>query len=274
MERPIGVIDSGVGGLTVAKEIMKLLPKEPIIYLGDNARCPYGSRSVKEIQQFSMEIIDFLMLKNIKALVIACNTITAYMLDILQDKLSIPVVGVIQPGARMAKQQTKTNYVGIIATEATINSNSYPLHLKKLNPEIKTLSLACPLFVPYVEKGIFEGEEIDEVIRHSLIQLRDEQNIDTLVLGCTHFPLLDTAIQKVVGESIQLISPSIETARELKNRLAERDLLEVENRQPEHNFYTTGERATFESFVRKIIPDNVIEEKNINIEHLNLLSIK
>lgn len=273
MRRPIGVIDSGVGGLTVAKEIMNLLPKENLIYFGDTARVPYGPRSEQEIIQFTLEIVDYLLLQNIKALVIACNTITAYTINLLREKLSIPVIGVIKAGARTALRETKSKHIAVIATEATIQSQAYEKHLSAADQEVKTRGLACPLFVPYVEKGIFDGEEIEAVVRTSLTEIKDSPTIDSIILGCTHFPLLEKTIQKTVGDSIKLISPSKETARDLKLVLRERELLNRQKGHPNYSLITTGDLKSFKNLIEKILPNLRTSHKKVKVQRLSLMNI-
>ncbi|GEN31454.1 glutamate racemase [Cerasibacillus quisquiliarum] len=255
MERPIGVIDSGVGGLTVAQELMRQLPNEQLIYFGDTLRCPYGSRTKDEIIQFTWEMVHFLFEKNIKMLVIACNTATAYTLKSLQQQLPIPVIGVIKPGARAAIKATKNNVVGVIGTEATVSSKAYETALKQIKPEITVQSLACPLFVPMVEKGILSGEEAERVVKHSLKSLIKDNRMDTLVLGCTHYPLLKETIQSVIGDDLTIISSSDETARETSAILEVHNLLATKPRQNDHIFYTTGELEIFRH-IAKVIFNN------------------
>ncbi|HEY4601142.1 MAG TPA: glutamate racemase [Cerasibacillus sp.] len=252
MERPIGVIDSGVGGLTVAQELMRQLPNEQLIYLGDTLRCPYGSRTKDEIIQFTWEMVHFLLKKDIKMLVIACNTATAYTLNSLQQQLSIPVIGVIKPGARAAIKTTKNNDIGVIGTEATVSSKAYETALKQIKPEINVQSLACPLFVPMVEKGVLEGEEAKKTVEQSLKSIIKERNMDTLVLGCTHYPLLKGTIQSVIGNDVTIISSSDETAREASAILEVHHLLSTRPRQVQHIFYTTGELDIFKQITKVI----------------------
>ncbi|MCG1027873.1 glutamate racemase [Virgibacillus halodenitrificans] len=245
MQRAIGVIDSGVGGLTVAYELMRQLPKEKLIYIGDTKRCPYGPRSEQEVRAFTWEMVSFLLEKNIKLLVIACNTATAFTLKELQDKLDIPVLGVIQPGARAAIKWTKNNHVGVIGTEGTIRSNAYKDALENINPAITVDSLACPMFVPMVEQGIMFGEKAESVVKETLKPLKNNKIMDTLILGCTHYPLIKNTIQKEMGANITIISSSEETARETSALLSMHHLLANGNKKPTHEFYTTGELKIF-----------------------------
>ncbi|MFC3040044.1 glutamate racemase [Virgibacillus xinjiangensis] len=251
MERAIGVIDSGVGGLTVVLELMRQLPKEKLIYLGDTARCPYGPRSAEEVKKFTWEMVDFLVEKNIKMLVIACNTATAFTLKELQDKLDIPVIGVIQPGARAAIKHTQNNHVGVIGTEGTVSSAAYTKELHKIKPELRVDSLACPLFVPMVEQGVRTGPKAESVVEETLRPM-EQNGMDTLILGCTHYPLLKDTIQKVVGESVSVISSSEETAAETSTILDVHGLSSNREKSPIHQFYTTGDLDIFMEISKSI----------------------
>ncbi|ETI67850.1 glutamate racemase [Neobacillus vireti] len=244
MKQPIGVIDSGVGGLTVAKEVMRQLPNEKIIYLGDTARCPYGPRTSREVKRFTWELTTFLLEKNIKMLVIACNTATAAALDEIRKELKIPVLGVINPGARAAIKQTKNYRVGIIGTEGTVKSGAYEKALKSLNSRLFVTSQACPKFVPLVESSEFEGPIAERIVEEALKPLQN-QNLDTLILGCTHYPLLEPLINKVMGERVSVISSGDETAHEISAILQYNGLLDTDDEEPEHEFYTTGSRRIF-----------------------------
>ncbi|WP_332629161.1 glutamate racemase [Halalkalibacter flavus] len=256
MDRPIGVIDSGLGGLTVAKEIMRQLPKEEIVYIGDSARCPYGPRSEEEVRKFTWEMIDQLLEEKMKMLVIACNTATAVVLEEVKRELSIPVVGVVHPGAISALKVTKRDHVAIIGTTGTIRSQAYEKALKAINSEVKVESLACPPFVPLVERGIFEGPEAERIVDEALTPL-DHLNFDTLILGCTHYPLLKGVIGKRVGRDIQLISSGDETAREVSSLLYHNNLLYTKDRQPSHRFFTTGDPDRFKSLADQWLEMNV-----------------
>lgn len=221
MNQPIGVIDSGVGGLTVAREIIRQLPKERIIYLGDTAHCPYGPRPPEEVREFTWRMTRRLLEHDIKMLVIACNTATAIAFDEIKRALPIPVVGVVQPGARTALKVTKNLHVGVIGTNGTINSGAYVRALKAINPHVRVSALACPLLAPLVESGIWEGDKARRVVAESLAPLKG-QSIDTLILGCTHYPLLKPVIQEVMGDGIQLIDSGEETAREISAILSDK----------------------------------------------------
>lgn len=221
-KNPIGVFDSGIGGLTVVKEIRKILPKEDIIYLGDTARLPYGTKSVEAIIQFSLENTQFLLARGAKFIVIACYSSTSVALDILQKKFSVPIIGVVKPGAKRALELTKTGKIGVIGTTLTISSGAYEKVFKELNAHCEILGRACPLFVPLVEEG-WLNHPATELIAQEYLKPLKEDNIDTLLLGCTHFPLLIKIIKKVLGE-INYVDASQELGLELKHSLKEMKL--------------------------------------------------
>ncbi len=244
MDKPIGVIDSGVGGLTVAKEIMRQLPKETIYYVGDTNRCPYGSRPKEEVIAFTWQMVDFLLKKDIKMLVIACNTATAFALEKIQAALDIPVVGVVHPGARSALKHTKNNNIGVIGTKGTIASKVYEKALRSIHNEVRIYSKACERFVPLVESNCLTGEHAHAIVQDSLAYFQ-ETDIDTLILGCTHYPLLQPLIQSVVGKEVTVISSGDETAREISAILYHSDLLQTKDVKPNHYFYSTGSQELF-----------------------------
>ncbi|WP_458412292.1 glutamate racemase [Schinkia sp. CFF1] len=264
MNRPIGVIDSGVGGLTVAKEIMRQLPKEEIIYLGDTARCPYGSRPVEEVKKFTWELTNYLLNYNIKMLVIACNTATALVLDDIREKIDIPVVGVVYPGARTALKVTKNHHIGVIGTVGTIQSGAYEQALKSINHHVKVESLACPSFVPIVESGYYEVEDAFKIVEDSLSPLK-EHDIDTLILGCTHYPILRAVIQQVMGQKVKLISSGDETAREVSTLLHHAGMLETEETMPNHLFLTTGPKEIFQHIAERVFEHPIHNVKSITL---------
>jgi glutamate racemase len=264
LKQAIGVIDSGVGGLTVAKEVMRQLPNEKIIYLGDTARCPYGPRSTSEVRRFTWELTNFLLKKNIKMLVIACNTATAAALDDIRKELNIPVLGVINPGARAAIKQTKNYRVGIIGTIGTVKSGAYEKALKSLNSRLYVSSQACPKFVPLVESGEYDGPIAERIVQESLAPLLN-QNLDTLILGCTHYPLLEPLVKNVMGEKVSVISSGDETAREISAILQYNGLLDESGDEPEHEFYTTGSRWIFSKIASQWLGHPVDNVKKIKI---------
>ncbi|WP_163582394.1 glutamate racemase [Gracilibacillus saliphilus] len=266
MKQPIGVIDSGVGGLTVASELIRQLPKESIIYLGDTKRCPYGPRPKEEVIQYTWEMVHFLLERDIKMLVIACNTATAFTLEQLREELSIPVVGVIQPGARAAITHSRTDEIGVIGTEGTISSKAYVDTLRQINTEIEVHDLACPRFVPLVEKGIVQGEEADQVVRETLQPLKQFSNMDTLILGCTHYPMIKALIQKEIGSTVTVISSGEETAREVSTILEYQNKLYQGEQPPQHYFYTTGDVGVFHEIASRWLNQkiNAVDKIELN----------
>ncbi|HEY2713920.1 MAG TPA: glutamate racemase [Chthoniobacterales bacterium] len=222
-ERPIGVFDSGIGGLTVVSALRELLPNETIHYLGDTARVPYGGKSAATVERYSLEITSMLLEENCKAIVVACNTASALALPKLEESLSVPVLGVIRPGAEAAVAATRNGHIGVIGTRATIGSGAYERAICAIDPSVKLTVRACPLFVPLIEEGWLEGEITDRVVRQYLAPLLVD-GIDTLVLGCTHYPLLRTAIGKFAGDEVQLVDSAHNCATAL-SRLLEREQL-------------------------------------------------
>ena len=212
---PIGVFDSGVGGLTVAREISRQLPYENIVYFGDTARVPYGSKSQNTIIRFSEQIIRFLRTKQVKAIVIACNTASALALDAVKDEFDLPIIGVVIPGARAAVEATTNGKVGVVGTEATVQSGMYTKVIQGMNPKIEVIEKACPLFVPLVEEGFKEHIVTREIIEYYLESMRNT-DIDAMILGCTHYPLLRSKIREYMGDKIQIVNPAYETAMDLK----------------------------------------------------------
>ncbi|MDQ0188278.1 glutamate racemase [Alicyclobacillus cycloheptanicus] len=240
-DRPIGVFDSGVGGLTVVSAIRDLLPDEEIYYFGDTARCPYGDREPEEVRTFSREVLDYLYDLDVKMFVVACNTATATALPLLKQRYDIPVLGVIEPGARAAVLATRTERIGVIGTAVTIASGAYETAIHAIAPQAKVFSAACPRFVPLVERGVVAGAAVQAIIEDSLHDLLG-QDIDTLILGCTHYPLLSDAIARVVGPSVRLISSAHETARQVQRELNQLGALRNAERGPvHHRFFTSGD---------------------------------
>ena len=220
---PVGVFDSGVGGLTVAREISRQLPKENIVYFGDTARVPYGSKSQNTIIRFSEQIIRFLKTKQVKAIVIACNTASALALDAVRDEFDIPIMGVVIPGARAAVEATKNRKVGVVGTDATVQSGMYTKVIREMAPDITVIEKACPLFVPLVEEGFKEHVVTQEIIEYYLESMK-HTDIDAMILGCTHYPLIRSKIREYMGDRIQIVNPAYETAMDLKKMLEERGM--------------------------------------------------
>jgi glutamate racemase len=253
---PIGIFDSGVGGLTVARAILDQLPNESTLYIGDTARGPYGPRPLAEVRDFALETLDFLVEQGVKALIIACNTASAAMLRDARERYSIPVIEVIQPAVRRAVAATRSGRVGVIGTRATIESRAY-LDAFAAAPQLNIESIACPLFVEYVERGETSGEAITKVAREYLKPMIDA-DIDTLVLGCTHYPLLTGVISYVMGNGVSLVSSAEETAKDLYRVLVENDLLRGSSEKPStHKFLATGDAQAFESLARRFLGPEV-----------------
>ncbi|UCC66994.1 MAG: glutamate racemase [Deltaproteobacteria bacterium] len=243
-KRPIGIFDSGVGGLTVFKEIIALQPCEDIIYLGDTARIPYGTRSPQTILKYSLQNTQFLLGQGIKVLVVACNTSSAVSLPHLQQESDIPIIGVITPGARRAVEVTQNKRVGVIGTEATVRSQTYERIIHGIDSQIKVVSRACPLFVPLAEEGWADNQVTRLTAQSYLSPLREEM-IDTLVLGCTHYPLLKGAIKEIMGDGVWLVNSAQETAKEVKRVLHDEDLASPDDRNGRYRFYITDNAERF-----------------------------
>jgi len=242
--KAIGIFDSGVGGLTVLKEVVRVLPQEDTIYLGDTARVPYGSKSPETVIRYSRQIARYLLGRDVKLLVVACNTASAVALATLKQELSIPIVGVIEPGARAAVQATVSGKVGVIGTAATIGSSAYTKAIKRINPDIEVVTRACPLFVPLAEEGWVDNEVARLTARAYLGGLR-EQGVDTLVLGCTHYPILKGTIAEVMGPDVTLVDSAEQTALTVAQILAERELLRPCVEKGNHHYYVTDVPAGF-----------------------------
>jgi glutamate racemase len=255
-DAPIGIFDSGVGGLTVARAILDQLPNESTLYIGDTARGPYGPRPLAEVREFALETMDFLVSQGVKAIVIACNTASAAMLRDARERYSIPVIEVIQPAVRRAVAATRTGNVGVIGTRATIDSKAY-VDAFAAAPQLNITSIACPLFVEFVERGETSGTEITKIAREYLGPVMDAK-VDTLVLGCTHYPLLTGVISYVMGEGVTLVSSAEETAKDLYRTLVENGLLRAQSATPaSHKFLATGDAKAFEALARRFLGPEV-----------------
>lgn len=236
LNNAIAVFDSGVGGLTVVKELLRQLPQERIIYFGDTARAPYGHRSPDEVILFTREIVDYLVQFRPKLVVIACNTATAVALEETRERIPVPVMGVIQPGARAAIKRSLTGRIGVIGTEGTIASGAYEAALKEISPRLDVFSLACPTFVPLVEAGIYDTEQAAEEVRRVLAPMK-QHPIDSLILGCTHYPFLAPVIAETMGPGVTLINSAEESAREISAVLSYGNLLSRSRTMPVHQFF-------------------------------------
>ncbi|NYF25079.1 glutamate racemase [Sporosarcina sp. JAI121] len=248
MEAPIGVIDSGVGGLTVVKEILIRLPHEPVVYIGDDARCPYGPRPVEEVQKYTMEMATALSEMGIKMLVIACNTATAVALDDIRAQFPFPVIGVIAPGARAAVNTSEEGKIAVLGTVGTINSGAYENAIHDLSPEAAVYSLACPEFVPIVESGQYKSENARVIVDRTLRDLVGKE-FDAAILGCTHYPLLQQHIEKALPENVQIISSAVETVFDVERILLSNDIRSDSESGTAPIFYTTGDPENFRTIV-------------------------
>jgi glutamate racemase len=257
-ESPIGVFDSGIGGLTVLKEIIETLPDENTIYLGDTARVPYGIRSKETIKRYSFECADFLMSCGIKLMVVACNTVSSVSLEELKKHYTIPIIGVVDPGARAAIRETRTGNVVIIGTRATIQSNAYRLAIQRYDSSISVDGIACALFVPLIEEGWIDDAVSREVVHRYLSPLRGT-TIDTVVLGCTHYPILKGVIRETLGSGVRLVDSAIETASEVKISLNQGLAPKRQNRTGYQKYYVTDDPVRFayegEKFLKHKIHD-------------------
>lgn len=263
--RAIGVFDSGVGGITVLREIINVTPDESTIYFGDTERFPYGPKDLNEVRKFVFKITRFLYDKDVKLIVIACNTSTAAALKDLKEQYDIPIIGVIEPGARTAVYNTRNKRVGVIATKGTVESNAYQNEIARIDPGIKTFSVPAPLLVDFIEKGILEGSSLDETICGYLKPLLDA-GIDVLILGCTHFPLIENRILACSSDGIKVISSAVETAKDVKKVLVERGLCVDGERKPERIFYETGMRSNFFEVGKMFLGEEIKEVVRINLE--------
>ena len=261
-DNPIGVFDSGIGGLTVLQKIIEVLPKENTVYLGDTARAPYGTKSTETVLRYSFENTDFLIEKEVKLVVVACNTSTAVALEHLREKLSVPVIGVIEPGVMRALSTTKKKRVGVIGTEATIQSGAYTRALKAEDPNIEVYSRACPLFVPLAEEGWTDNAVVEMTVKVYLESLR-QSGIDTLILGCTHYPLLKKAIRKFMGNGVKLVDSAEEVAKTVGAVLKKQSLARRIGKGT-HGFFVTDAPDRFVKVGRRFLGEKV--ESAVRIE--------
>jgi len=268
--KAIALFDSGVGGLTVVKEIYRQLPGEKIIYFGDTARFPYGPRPHEQVRRFVFEIMDFLLAQEIKALIIACNSATAAGLEYYRERTDLPLLGVIEPGVRAALARTKKGKVGVIGTQGTIESGAYLNVFRRLAPEMELYSQACPLFVLLVENDLINTPEARRVAEVYLSPLK-EKKIDTLILGCTHYPLMADVIQEVMGPEVQLISSAEETARETRETMERQGLLNLSGTSDSRSrFFVSGPAGAFQELASKLLGES-IKAYQVVLDHNNPL---
>lgn len=262
--RPIGVFDSGVGGLTVLREIISVVPDESIIYFGDTARFPYGPRDLAEVRHFAFKITEFLSNCEVKLIVVACNTSTAAALEDLKREFDIPIIGVIEPGARTAAGNTIKNKVGVIATKGTVASRDYEFAVKKINPAIDVYQVAAPLLVEYIERGVLGGSDLKKLICEYVEPL-NQYKIDVLILGCTHFPIIEGEIKSCCNEGIKVISSAVETARDVRQVLGANQIKSEKSLKPGRIFYETGNASKFLEISKIFLGTEIKEVKKIKL---------
>lgn len=259
MNRPIGVFDSGIGGLTVAKQLIRILPQESIVYFGDTARVPYGIKSKQTIIKFSLENILFLLKQDVKIIVVACNTSSSIALPILRRHFKIPIIGVISPGVKEAIYATRNKRIGVIATKATINSGAYQRQIKRIDEKIKVFNQASPLLVPLAEEGWTHSKATYDIATHYLGPLK-KSHIDTLILGCTHYPLLKGVFRDILGSSVKLIDSAQQVANEVREVLTNEGLLNTKKTRSRYVFYVSDELQQFRKLAKNFLGRNI---KNI-----------
>lgn len=263
--RPIGVFDSGLGGLTVLKEIMELIPTESVVYFGDNGRAPYGTKSKETVLKYTFQDIRFLLNQDIKMIVIACNTASACSLQTVKNSFDIPVIEVVEPGALTAVRETRNKKVGVIGTSATVSSGVYERAIHRLDGSIQIYSKACPLFVPLAEAGWWENDIAYRIAEEYLIPLKNE-GIDTLVMGCTHYPLLQETIGSVMGPEVSLVSSAREVAKVVKDVIAENNMARDRDIKPVYRYYTSDSVELFESLGNSILDTRIQAAEKVDIE--------
>ncbi len=262
--RPIGVFDSGVGGLTVVKQIVKLLPNESLVYFGDTARVPYGSKSKEIVTKFSSQIIRFLMTKNVKAVVIACNTVSSNCYEILSEEFpQLPIIEVVTPGVESCLAATRNKIVGLIGTYGTVSSGAYEKRLKAADPNIQVYKKACPLFVPLAEEG-WVNNDVARLTAATYLKELTDKNVDSIILGCTHYPILKACIGEIVGEGVTIVDPAKATAQRLKEYLENHNMLTDNTEEAERLFYVS-DKSHFEQICSRVLHEDYHAEK-IDIE--------
>jgi glutamate racemase len=269
--RPIGVFDSGMGGLTVLHECLVTLPHEDFVYLGDGARLPYGPRPLAEIRRFAAEIAGYLEAQGVKLVVAACNSATAAALPDLQRGLSVPVVGVLAPEAHAAVLATRNRRIGLLATEATVTSGRYPELVGALDAGVEVFSVACPRLVPLIEADETFGEELAAAVREYAAPLKDA-DVDTVILGCTHYPLIKPVLQRVFGRGVTLVFSAEETAREVAETLARKGIENDERREGSYRFLTTGDTGLFRELGRRFLQLPIASAEHVEVATLEAVA--
>lgn len=260
--KSIGVFDSGVGGLTVVKELIRQLPSENIVYFGDTARVPYGIKSRETVIRFSIENILFLLKQDVKLICVACNTVSSFALPVIKNHFRVPIVGVLSPGVREAVYATRSGRIGLIGTKGTIRSKAYEKEIKQLSPKAKVTAVACPLFVPFVEEGWLQGDVVSSVAKTYLKPLKDAK-VDTLILGCTHYPLLKPLIRKVMGPDVTLIDSAKQVAMEVKDILSREDMLN-KNGRGKHRFFVSDNPEWFSGLAQRFLGKPLKEVRKVS----------
>jgi len=263
--KPIGVFDSGIGGLTVVKRFAANLPNENIIYFGDTARVPYGSKSNSTVIEYSIQNTNFLLNRNVKAIVVACNTASSVAISALKEKFDVPIIGMIEPGAEMAVRKTKNKKIGVIGTRSTIDNKAYSKEIKKIDAAIEVFEKACPLFVPLAEEGWTDHQATIEIAEDYLSELCNF-NIDTLVLGCTHYPILSKIIQKVMGENVTLIDSGIASAEVIKKELKQINLENNSSVKGMSEFYVSDIPTTFKPVAELFLGRQISDVHKVDLE--------
>ena len=262
---PIGIFDSGVGGLTVVKSLLERLPSESFLYYGDTAHVPYGNKSREELFKYASEIISFLLSRDVKTIVVACGTHSSVTLTEIEKTCPIPILGVVKPGARVAARVTRNGKIGVIATQGTVNSGSYSANIKAIEASHEVFSGACPRLVPMIETGILDGAEIRPAVEEYIVPLL-QQGIDTLVMGCTHYPFLAPVISNIAGEGVTLVDPAAETIEELIGILEQNDLLNDIQASGTKEFYVSGNKESFYKVGRLLLGDVIQKVERINLD--------
>lgn len=264
---PIGVFDSGIGGLTVVKRLAATLPNESIVYFGDTARVPYGSKSNSTVIEYSIQNTKFLLKKNIKALVVACNTASSIAIPDLKKMFDIPIIGMIEPGSRMALNKSQSKKIGVIGTRATINNLAYSKEIKKLNNSAQVIEKPCPLFVPLAEEGWIKHQATYEIAEEYLKELR-KIGIDTLVLGCTHYPILSEVIQEVIGDNVTLIDSGVASSEVINTELEKLHLLSDSDKHGKQEYYVSDIPAKFKEVAELFLGKEIDHVHKVDLEEL------
>lgn len=263
MKRSIGVFDSGVGGLTVARELIKQMPNEDILYFGDTARVPYGIKSKETVIRFSIENILFLLKHDVKLICIACNTVSSFALPVIKKHFRVPIVGVITPAVREAVYATRNKHIGVIGTKGTIGSRAYENEIRHLDPSIKVTAAACPLFVPFAEEGLLAGNAVLEVARDYLAPMK-KSGVDTVILGCTHYPLLKPVIRQVLGDEVLLIDSAKQVAIEIKKILSSESMCNGKHKG-NHSFFVSDNPEWFSSLAGRFLGQEIRSVRKVDV---------